>query len=104
MHIHIYKGVSDIPNCMNPRDFTCRLMRSMVKSGVYSNYIQNRIIQAQYYRDKGYLEKNQFLPVINNELGEKNQTYKENIESLDKLILIRFSEDVMIKPGFTAVR
>ncbi|KAI9261954.1 Alpha/Beta hydrolase protein [Helicostylum pulchrum] len=96
-------GVSDIPNCMNPRDFTCRLMRSMVKSGVYSNYIQNRIIQAQYYRDKGYLEKNQFLPFINNELvDEKNESYKENIQSLDKLILIRFSEDVMIKPGFSA--
>lgn len=44
-------GVSDIPNCTNPRDFTCKLMRSMVHSGVYTDYVQNRIIQAQYYRD-----------------------------------------------------
>jgi palmitoyl-protein thioesterase len=44
-------GVSDIPNCMNPRDFRCKLMRSMVRTGVYSDYIQNRIVQAQYYRD-----------------------------------------------------
>ncbi|KAI9353097.1 Alpha/Beta hydrolase protein [Pilaira anomala] len=96
-------GVSDIPNCMNDKDFTCKLMRSMVKSGVYSNYAQNRIIQAQYYRSKGYLEKNQFLPYLNNEIEQdRNTTYKENMKSLDKLILIRFSQDVMIKPGFTA--
>ena len=54
-------GVSDIPNCTNPKDFTCKLMRSMVHSGVYTDYIQNRIIQAQYYRDprneKGKKEK-----------------------------------------------
>jgi palmitoyl-protein thioesterase len=36
---------------MNPRDFRCKLMRSMVRTGVYSDYIQNRIVQAQYYRD-----------------------------------------------------
>lgn len=90
---------------MNDKDFTCKLMRSMVKSGVYSNYAQNRIIQAQYYRSKGYLEKNQFLPYLNNEIEQdRNTTYKENLKSLDKLILIRFSQDVMIKPGFTAVR
>lgn len=100
-------GVSDIPNCTNPRDFTCKLMRSMVRSGVYTDYIQNRIVQAQYYRDpnneKVYLEKNRFLPDLNNEKSHsRNQTYKENISSLDKLVLIRFSEDVMIKPGYTA--
>lgn len=99
-------GVSDIPNCMNPRDFTCKLMRTMVKSGVYSDYVQNRIVQAQYYRDpsneKGYLERNQFLPNLNNE-NDENDEYKQNLRSLDKFVMIRFSEDVMIKPGYTAV-
>lgn len=78
----------------------------MVKSGVYSNYVQNRIIQAQYYRDptneKGYLERNQFLPNLNNE-NDENDKYKQNLSSLDKFVMIRFSEDVMIKPGYTAV-
>lgn len=58
-----YVGVSDIPNCTNPRDFTCKLMRSMVRSGVYTDYIQNRIVQAQYYRDP------------NNEKGNKSKPY-----------------------------
>lgn len=45
---------------MNARDITCKLMRSMVKGGVYSNYVQNRVIQAQYFRDP------------NNEKGKKD--------------------------------
>lgn len=81
-------------------------MRTMVKSGVYSDYVQNRIIQAQYYRDptneKRYLERNRFLPDLNNENND-NSTYKLNLSLLDKFIMIRFSEDVMIKPGYTAV-
>jgi palmitoyl-protein thioesterase len=47
----LFLGVSDIPNCVNPRDFTCNLMRSMVRRGVYTDYIQNRVVQAQYFRD-----------------------------------------------------
>ncbi|KAL9551285.1 hypothetical protein MBANPS3_004332 [Mucor bainieri] len=77
----------------------------MVKSGVYSDYVQNRIIQAQYYRDptneKGYLERNRFLPDLNNE-NDENDGYKQNLRSLDKFVMIRFSEDVMIKPSYTA--
>ncbi|KAL9550880.1 hypothetical protein PS6_005295 [Mucor atramentarius] len=68
-------------------------------------FSQNRIVQAQYYRDpsneKGYLERNQFLPNLNNE-NDENDEYKQNLRSLDKFVMIRFSEDVMIKPGYTA--
>ena len=52
----------------------------------------------------GYLEKNRFLPDLNNEKQAKNLSYKKNLASLDKLILIRFEQDVMIKPGHTAVK
>ncbi|KAI8973197.1 palmitoyl protein thioesterase [Mycotypha africana] len=100
-----HAGVSDIPNCMNPKDFTCRIMRSMVRGSVYSDYIQNRVIQAQYYRDpnneQAYLNRNIFLPDINNE-NDRNETYKENLSALDKFVMIRFDQDVMIKPSFTA--
>ncbi|CAO3673870.1 unnamed protein product [Rhizopus stolonifer] len=100
-------GVSDIPNCVNPKDFACRLMKTMVRHGVYTDYIQNRVIQAQYYRDpfnvKVYLEKNKFLPYVNNEIQHKdNEKYKNNLSSLDKFVMIQFSEDVMIKPAATA--
>jgi palmitoyl-protein thioesterase len=48
------------------------------------------------------LEKNRFLPDLNNEL-RINPKYKDNISLLDRFVMIRFSEDAMIKPGYTAV-
>ncbi|KAL1933323.1 hypothetical protein VTP01DRAFT_7413 [Rhizomucor pusillus] len=101
-----HAGVSDIPNCMNPGDLACAWMRAMVRSGAYTSYVQHRVIQAQYYKDpksiKGYLEKNIFLPDINNELRRKNSTYRSNLAQLDALVLIRFADDTMVKPAETA--
>ncbi|KAI7904940.1 Alpha/Beta hydrolase protein [Cokeromyces recurvatus] len=53
-----HAGVSDIPNCTNPKDFTCKWMRSLVHKGVYTDYIQNRVIQAQYFRDPNDQQSN----------------------------------------------
>ncbi|KAG2221978.1 hypothetical protein INT45_010502, partial [Circinella minor] len=97
----------DIPNCMSPSDLTCRLMRSMVRHGAYSSYVQHRVIQAQYFKNpknlQGYLEHNIFLPEINNELEDtKNETYRENLSSLNAFVMIRFADDAMVKPGETA--
>ncbi|KAI9332837.1 palmitoyl-protein thioesterase 1 [Obelidium mucronatum] len=79
-------------------------MRNLFKSGAYLSWIQNRVVQAQYYRDpqnyKKYLEKNIFLPHINNEVeASRNESYKDNLKALNKLVLIRFSEDTMVVPS-----
>ncbi|KAI8379736.1 Alpha/Beta hydrolase protein [Radiomyces spectabilis] len=99
-------GVSDIPNCMNSRDFTCALMRTLVRRGVYSDYVRHHVVQAQYFKDRvnsqGYLQKNIFLPDLNNEHSGKNISYKQHLLSLDKIVLIKFSDDTMIKPAETA--
>jgi palmitoyl-protein thioesterase len=46
-------------------------MRSIVKQGVYWGWVQNKIVQAQYFKKwqdfDGYLEGNIFLPNLNNE-------------------------------------
>ncbi|KAI7877051.1 palmitoyl protein thioesterase [Lichtheimia hyalospora FSU 10163] len=99
-------GIADIPNCMNPVDLTCRLMRSAVRFGVYTDYVQHRVVQAQYYKDprnlQGYLDHNVFLPDINNELGVKNETYRDNLSQLEYFIMVRFADDSMVKPSETA--
>lgn len=41
---------------MNPVDLTCRLMRSAVRFGVYTGYVQHRVVQAQYYKDPRNLQ------------------------------------------------
>ncbi|KAI7870838.1 Alpha/Beta hydrolase protein [Spinellus fusiger] len=99
-------GVSDIPQCTDPRDVSCSLMRSIVRQGVYSDYVQHRIVQAQYYKHPknhaGYLKRNIFLPDLNNERHVQNLTYKHNIAQLDMLVMVKFSQDTMIKPAETA--
>ena len=82
-------------------------MRAIARRGAYSNYVRSHIIQAQYYKDPGhldtYLQQNIFLPDINNELDNKNETYKMNLKSLNKFVLIRFTEDITVKPRDSAV-
>ncbi|CAG8441036.1 8830_t:CDS:2 [Scutellospora calospora] len=100
-----HAGVSDIPGC-GGNDVWCRIMRSIASQGAYSGYVREHIIQAQYFKDPKklelYFERNIYLPDINNELEIKNETYKMNLITLNKLVLIRFTEDTTLKPGDTA--
>ncbi|CAG8553041.1 7852_t:CDS:2 [Cetraspora pellucida] len=102
-----HNGVSDIPGC-EKNDGWCRLMRSIASQGAYSGYVRDHVIQAQYFKDplrlELYLKKNIYLPDINNELEVKNETYKKNLVTLNKLVLIRFTEDTTLKPRDTAVK
>ncbi|KAF9139228.1 hypothetical protein BGX30_008211 [Mortierella sp. GBA39] len=98
-------GVSDIPGCVSPDDASCKLMRTIARSGVYSGYVRDHIVQAQYYKDPKklgtYLERNIFLPDINNELEVKNEEYKKRLKSLNKFVMFIFMNDVTVKPKET---
>ncbi|KAG0315791.1 hypothetical protein BG000_005077, partial [Podila horticola] len=98
-------GVTDIPGCVNA-DASCKLMRSIARTGVYSGYVRDHIIQAQYYKDprnlQTYLERCIFLPDINNELDIKNATYVKHLTTLNALIMFMFSDDITVKPKETA--
>ena len=61
------------------------------------------LFQAQYFRDPDqlstYLEVNEFLASINNEVASNvNNTYAENLASLEHLVLVLFSEDKTVVP------
>lgn len=45
-----------------------------------------------------YLKQNHFLPDINNEYQQKDDTYKANLASLKNLVLFRFEKDVTVVP------
>jgi palmitoyl-protein thioesterase len=50
------------------------------------------------------MNKNIFLPDINNENPlHRNKTYKQNLLSLNKLVLIKFAEDETVRPAESAV-
>ncbi|KAJ2907930.1 hypothetical protein GGI21_003393, partial [Coemansia aciculifera] len=90
-------GVARIPECASSSDTLCQWMRKLASRGVYSWYIRDHVIQAQYFKDPEridqYLEYNIFLPDINGELeeeeegeNERNDVYRERILALDKMV------------------
>ncbi|KAJ2681083.1 hypothetical protein GGI25_000037 [Coemansia spiralis] len=98
-----HSGVSKIPECGSESDFMCNWMRQLASRGVYSWYIRDHVIQAQYFKDPvridQYLQYNIFLPDINGDLAETNKDYKERILALENMVLIRFDEDNLISPS-----
>lgn len=117
-------GISALPPCPPGSSIfsPCRLMHlSLVHSSIYSSYAQNNIIPAQYFRNYNnreelakYLNGSSFLADINNERfqdlaedidtgGEsRNETYRDNLKRLNKLVLLRFSEDQTVVPSTSA--
>lgn len=49
-----------------------------------------------------YLDRNIFLPDINNEHAVKNATYAQRLSSINKLAMFMFMEDITVKPKETA--
>jgi palmitoyl-protein thioesterase len=64
--------------------------------------VQSRLVPAQYFRDPNqydsYLEFSNFLADINNERALKNQTYKKNLEKLERFIMYMFEDDTTVVP------
>ncbi|KAJ1937096.1 hypothetical protein EC988_007992 [Linderina pennispora] len=101
-----HMGVAKVPECTDPSSAMCRWMRQLASKGVYSWYIRDHVVQAQYFKDPArlsqYLQYSIFLPDINNELDEKNEQYKKRLSSLERLVLVQFSEEQMISPPGSA--
>ena len=100
-----HAGVSDIPNCREDDGVGCTISRSLVKFGVYTEFVQHRVVQAQYYKMPSNLEKylssNIFLPYLNKEIDGPDTLFK-NLKTLEKFVMVRFEDDDMVVPGKTA--
>jgi len=97
-----HMGVTELPQCSS-YDVLCRLLYMYGKGRVYTDWAQANIIPAQYFRDTAryatYLQKNRWLPAINNEIASnRNETYAEHLASLSNLVLVVFSNDTMVTP------
>lgn len=97
-----HQGVFGMPKCPGDSIEFCDSLRQILTHGAYHPYIQNNIMQAQYWHDPlnedGYKKYNIFLPDINNEGSEKNRTYKANIMSLQRFAMVKFTNDSMVQP------
>jgi len=96
-----HQGVYGLPKCPGNNSVFCERMRDMLNIGAYDKYVQETLVQAEYWQDpfnrKEYLGKCVFLPDINNEYPTKNVTYKKNFMSLNQLVLVLFTEDSVVQ-------
>lgn len=126
-----HQGVSNVPGCPNvptakesmqhdtsddlimiQADFTrqvsdCSWWKKMIKQGVYYDFVQNRVVQAQYFKDPTrfdeYLKKSIFLADINNEREVKNPLYKMNLSNVKNFVMLMFADDTHAVPKESAV-
>ncbi|XP_043206179.1 palmitoyl-protein thioesterase 1-like [Amphibalanus amphitrite] len=96
-----HQGVFGLPNCLGTEG-VCEIVRELLDYGAYESFVQSHLAQAQYWHDplkqQQYVEVSQFLADINNERDVKNETYKENLNKLENLVLVMFSNDTMVVP------
>ncbi|KAL8713821.1 MAG: hypothetical protein Q9225_006697 [Loekoesia sp. 1 TL-2023] len=100
-----HNGISEFQKCAD-NDWICQSWDGYLKRNTWSNFVQSRLVPAQYFRDPedldGYLENSNFLADINNERAVKNETYKSNLKKLKKFIMFMFEDDETVVPKESA--
>jgi palmitoyl-protein thioesterase len=80
----------------------CQAMQALLARGAYLPLVQNHVVQAQYFKDPfhmdEYLKKSIFLADLNNEHQCKSMQYKENLLTLNKFVMYRFTAEKMVVP------
>jgi len=98
-----HNGIVEFQSCASANDWVCQGANALLKSStVWSDFVQARLVPAQYYRDIGdyenYLEHSNFLADVNNERKTKNSTYAENLAALTKFVMVVFHDDKTVIP------
>lgn len=101
-----HMGVQELPMC-KPHEWLCKKKNEILKKQVWRENIQKSIIPAQYFRDpyeyNNYVFHSNFLADVNNELVDKqNPSYGENLNKLNKFVMITFTNDTTVVPKESA--
>uniref|UniRef100_A0A0B6ZLU3 Palmitoyl-protein thioesterase 1 n=1 Tax=Arion vulgaris TaxID=1028688 RepID=A0A0B6ZLU3_9EUPU len=96
-----HQGVYGFPRCPGDNSTLCDYVRKLLNLGAYIAWIQNSLVQAEYWHDplkeEEYRSKSVFLADINQE-RQFNATYKTNLIKLKNLVLVMFGNDTMVDP------
>merc|ERR1712055_660839 len=97
-----HQGVFGFPNCPGENVFFCDIVRDLLNYGAYVDFVQDFLVQAQYWHDPlhfdTYVEKSKFLAEINNEKPDKNASYAENLGALENFVMVKHTKDTMVEP------
>ncbi|OJJ95400.1 hypothetical protein ASPACDRAFT_7958, partial [Aspergillus aculeatus ATCC 16872] len=87
-------------------DLVCLGAEALLHAGRWSGVVQGGFVPGQYFRPQGgmelYLQHSNFLADVNNEREVKNETYKENLSTLEKFVMLMFEEDTVVHPKESA--
>lgn len=96
-----HNGIAEFYDCA-PTDWLCRSGEALLRFGLWSEFVQSRLVPAQYFRDPeeldDYLLHSNFLADINNERDVKNVTYWENMAGLNRFAMFMFEDDQTVNP------
>lgn len=104
-----HNGISDVQEC-GTWDLLCKGAVALMRGNIWTEWVQTNLVPAQYFRSvddetgeptEEYLESSRFLADVNNELEEKNATYKARLAELDMLAMFVFEEDGTVIPRET---
>ncbi|XP_069125987.1 palmitoyl-protein thioesterase 1-like [Argopecten irradians] len=96
-----HQGVFGFPHCPGVNQTLCDEVRRLLNLGAYVSYVQNHLVQAEYWQDPlnmdEYRQYSVFLADINQE-KIKNATYKANLQKLKNFVMLKFTLDTMVQP------
>ena len=91
-----HQGVFGFPNCPGEMDPFCDIVRDLLNYGAYVEFVQDFLVQAQYWHDplhfETYVEKSLFIAEINNEKAEKNASYAINLAQLENFVMVKHNQ------------
>merc|ERR1712215_339325 len=97
-----HQGVFGFPLCPGEMVFFCDIVRDLLSYGAYVEFVQDILVQAQYWHDPldfdTYVEKSKFIAEINNEKDAKNASYAVNLNKLENFIMIKHNQDTKVEP------
>lgn len=99
-----HQGVYGLPRCDVYYHKSCDYVRKMLNLAAYQKWMQESLVQATYWHDplseEVYRNNSEFLADINNE-RVINQTYINNLNKLEHLVLLKFNNDTIVQPRET---
>lgn len=94
------QGVFGFPDCTGDVGF-CEQLRQLLTEGAYVPWVQERLVQAEYWHDPLnetlYREGNIFLADLNQE-NVINEDYRTNLQKLENFVLVKFLQDITVIP------
>ncbi|KAM8840026.1 palmitoyl-protein thioesterase 1 isoform 2-T3 [Spinachia spinachia] len=96
-----HQGVYGLPKCPGESSHICDMIRKALNNGAYTDLVQKHLVQAQYWHDPLnedlYMKHSLFLADINQERAV-NETYRKNLQLLEKFVMVKFLQESVVDP------